>query len=714
MNEKETLVKRLSKRIEQAKSHWSEQYNRVSQDLKFNSGDQWDEQVKKTRDEDDRPSMVVNITRPKVNRIVNAMRINKVGMSVKLPDKKTAELLNDKLRSIEVRSRASEGYQVAFECGVSAGIGWLHVILDYLNDESNDVEPRIKGVVNPTSVFIDPFSEEIDGSDAMWGFIMNYIDKDIAEDEYGDLDQVGSNDESITDGEMYGDWVMPDNSVAELIFYEVIEEEVTRYFFDGGEYITDDDEDFDSELASLADEERKIRKKTLKCYKFIGGKKVDETEFDCQYIPLIPLYGDRILTAGESDIRFAGQVHWNRHLNEMLNFYKSSELELVTNAPKNPWVAEESSIENYEDDWAESNTRPKGVLKYRSIVRGGVAVAPPFRADNVAQTQSIVQASNQAIADMDLTSGVNQSMMGAQEGGGVQSALSIITKENTAEISTAQYSDNLIVSIEQTCRIVLALLSYSSDTDREESMLTSKGDMYSINTSFKEILTPRVLSMLDVEVHGGSAYEGRRKEALGSVLSLAELHPTGVPIIADLIAKNLDHPVADEASKRFEAMLPPEIQVDEGDTPPDPRAMKVLQQAQAQMQEMEMQMQAINEQANYYKGLAEQLNTQLVDNQKDRETDLIEKQMDSETKLALEQMKQTGANARELAKINADQEKQNKDIMASVMKESQVESRTPAEDIVPPMQGKVEPMNPEIIDEVSFEEGGDIIDEVTF
>ncbi len=717
MKVEQTLEQRLSKRIKQAQDHWSFQYDRLADHLKFASGEQWDSKVKQARDEDFRPSMTINVTKPKIDRIVNPTRINSMGMRVKLPEKKVAQLLNDKLRSIEGKSRASEGYQVAFECAVTGGIGWVHVLLDYLNDETMDVEPRIKGVVNPTSVFIDPFSDEMDGSDAKWGFIMNYIDEDTAEDEHGEI-QPGEVQDSISDLTMYADWKVPENSVPELIFYEIKEEELTRYFLSNGSYVTEGDEDFDPEVKNTAENERQIRKKKLFCYKYVGGKKVDEAEFDCNYVPLIPVYGDRILTAGQSEIKFAGQVHRNIDLQRMLNFYKSSELELVTNAPKSPWIAEESQLENHEDDWDESNVRPKAVLKYKSVVKGGTQVPPPFRADNQAQTQAVVQSSNQAIADMEITSGVNSSMMGVQQNMGVESGLALLTRENTSEISTAQYVDNLSISIEQTCRVVLNMLAYSSDVNRDESMVTENGDMYSINTSFKEILTPRMMSQLEVNVHGGSSYEGRRKEAMASMMALGQTHPQGIGLVADLIAENMDHPISDKASSRFKQALPPEMQVDEGDdSPPDPRAMKLLQQAQGQMDEMQAQMEEMVEQTNYWKGLAEQLNVQLVDNQKDREVDLMEKRIDSETKLAVEQMKQTGANDRELAKINAEQEKQNKDIMAEVMKEDQINSRTPAEDIVPRMSGEVEPVNPEVIDEVDFDLNtgeSDVIDEVDF
>jgi hypothetical protein len=697
-NEDMTLEQKITKKIQQAQDEWSEQYDRLAQHLKFASGDQWEENVLEARTEDERPSMVVNIIKPKINRIVNPYRINPLGMSVKLPDKEVATLLNDKLRSIESKSRASEAYEVAFECAVTGGIGWIHVMLDYLNDETTDVEPRIKGIVNPTSVFIDPYAEQMDGSDAKWGFIINYVDKEWAEEEYGDFDENTETQSAVKNFEMYANWDMPDNACPELMFYELKEDEFTRYFMADGTFVDEGSEEYTDEVKEFAVNEREIRKKTLHCYKYIGGKKVDEKEFDCNYIPLVPVFGDRILSAGQSRVKFAGQVHWNQDLQKMFNFYKSSELELVTNAPKNPWIAEEDSIENHDDDWAESNTRPKAVLKYKSVVKGGQQVSPPFRADNQAQTQSVIASANQAIADMDITSGVNQSMMGDQGVNQVQSGLALLTKENAGEVTTAQYVDNLSVSIEQTCRVVLNMLTYASDVERSESMINEDGLMYSIDTKWSEVITPQIMNELEVSVEGGSAYEGRRKEALGSLLALGEAHPQGISLVADLIASNLDHPVSDQASERFNKALPPEIRGNDENQPEDPRAVAMLQQAQQQMDEMQMQMAQVVEQANYYKGLAEQLNTQLVDNQKDRETDLAEKQIDSQTKIAVERMKQEGADRRELAKIQADANKQNKDIASEIMKESQITQRTDADDIVPQMQGRVEPMNPIEVD----------------
>lgn len=706
-----TLEQKIEKRIGQANDEWSEQYDVLSEHLKFASGDQWDATVLKAREEDERPSMVVNIVRQKINKIVNPFRINPLGMSVKLPEKKVATLLNDKLRSIETKSRASESYEVAFECAVTGGLGWLHVVLDYVNDETTDVEPCVKGVTNPTSVFIDPYSEEMDGSDAKWGFILNYVDKDWAEEEHGEFDEKEATQSGIMDFTMYSSWTIPDNACPELIFYELKEEELEREFYADGQFLTKGDDGFgDPRFAPDGMEipvvnTRTIRKKKLFCYKYIGGKKVDEKEFDCNYIPLIPVYGDRILTAGESRIRCAGQVHWNFDSQRMLNFYKSSELELVTNAPKNPWIAEESQIENYEDEWAESNTSPEAVLRYKSVVKGGIQVPPPFRADNVAQTQSVVASSQQSIADMDLVSGVNP----LSDTKTAESGLALLTRENQGEIGTAQYISNLSISIEQTCRVVLNMLAYSSDVEREENMITEDGQMYSIDTSFGQIITPQLMSQLEVSVHGGTAYEGRRKEALVTLFELGNAHPQGIGSIADLIAENMDHPVSEKARERFNLMLPPELRGNDSDAPADPRAVEMLQQAQAQMDQMEMQMAQIQEQANYYKGLAEQLNVQLVDNQKDRETDIAEKQIDSQTKIAIERMKQEGANQREVAKIQADANKQNKQIASDIMKQDQVVNRTEADDIIPSMQGRVEPVTPI---EVDFDDNS--VEEVDF
>ncbi len=80
----------------------------------------------------------------------------------------------------------------------------------------------------------------------------------------------------------------------------------------------------------------------------------------------------------------------------------------------------------------------------------------------------------------------------------------------------------------------------------------------------------------DVRVKIGPAYMTRRAEAADSMLQFVAAVPQAASVAADLIARNMDWPGADEIADRLRRTLPPQIS---GDAPP---ADPVLAQAQQQ------------------------------------------------------------------------------------------------------------------------------------
>ena len=137
-------------------------------------------------DRPNRPNLVSNQTLTICNRVVNAVRKNPFGINVSTDNQDVTELIQSKVRQIEYESRASESYENAFECAVIGGIGYYYITTEYLSDEDLDQKVSIKTIIDPTSVLLDPYGEEVDGSDVNWGFIRNYIDRDTACEEHGD------------------------------------------------------------------------------------------------------------------------------------------------------------------------------------------------------------------------------------------------------------------------------------------------------------------------------------------------------------------------------------------------------------------------------------------------------------------------------------------------------------------------------------------------
>jgi hypothetical protein len=79
----------------------------------------------------------------------------------------------------------------------------------------------------------------------------------------------------------------------------------------------------------------------------------------------------------------------------------------------------------------------------------------------------------------------------------------------------------------------------------------------------------------DVTVEAGPSFTTRREEAASQMLELLRVMPQAAPLLADLLAKNLDWPSSDEIAKRMQAMLPPQIQ---GQNPQVAHLSQMLQQ----------------------------------------------------------------------------------------------------------------------------------------
>lgn len=92
----------------------------------------------------------------------------------------------------------------------------------------------------------------------------------------------------------------------------------------------------------------------------------------------------------------------------------------------------------------------------------------------------------------------------------------------------------------------------------------------------------------DVRISTGPSYATRRLEAADSMLQFAQMVPELAGKIADLIAKNMDWPGADEIAERLRKLIPPELLGDEGDddgllTPA--QVTQLIEQATAQLAE---------------------------------------------------------------------------------------------------------------------------------
>ena len=127
-------------------------------DYKFANADayngyQWPNDLRRTREVDDRPSLTLNGARQHNLQIVNDAKQNKPGIKI-LPvadgaSVDSAKVLNALVKHIEYISNASAAYDHATNFQVNAGWGYISVATDYSSEKNFDQDIYIKRQADP-------------------------------------------------------------------------------------------------------------------------------------------------------------------------------------------------------------------------------------------------------------------------------------------------------------------------------------------------------------------------------------------------------------------------------------------------------------------------------------------------------------------------------------------------------------------------------------
>jgi hypothetical protein len=619
-------TKELSRRLQEVRSYWTDQKNRNENALRFATGDQWTKEGKQSRD--GKPCLTLNMTKTYINHVVNPVRKNPFGICVKHKDKKINELYQGLIRGIEYSSNASEAYETALENSVSCGEGYICVSTDYSNDESMDQVISIERITDPNSVWTDPTHEAIDGSDMNYAMRVKYIDKTIAESEH-DLEKIES---STSYDDLFTNWVIPENTVPEMLYYSLKREKIKRYWLADGSYV-DEKPPFEEMIVG----EREVEKKTVEISKYIDSKFITKTVLNIDFIPVVPVYGNRLFE--DSWRGFGGIVHDVQDIQSMINYYSSAEAQLVQSAPVSPWVIAEGQISGYEEEWNTANTDVHDHLPYKPTSLNGTPVPPPMRADNRAETSHLMSSRQMAIQELSRVTGQFDSSLGQEDHAG-QSGRAILLKQNNNSIATYQYIDNLTKSITQLGRIVVQIIDQIYDTERELSVRGEDGSTIEVNANIQTLgVKP---SEFDTEVEAGPMQANEKEMTNATLLEIGRLAPEKFGLIADILVENTMTAGSEEAVERLKKMLPEGIlPAEEG--APDPKAMQALQMADQQIQTLEATVQQAE-------AIIRNLQTQLIDNESDRkakieveqikaETDLMTTRMDNENDIKIELIK---------------------------------------------------------------------------
>lgn len=571
--------------LEQIKIHFSadeEAWRDVRQeslkDWQFRAGDQWPEAIKRERDHDDRPCLVINKMPQYINQITNEQRQNRPAIKISpvdnFADVETAKVFQGIIKHIENSSNASVAYDNATDGAAAGGLGYIRVTTDYCDEMSFDQEIQIKQVYDWASVYFDASSKEPDGSDANHAFVHEEMSKDQFKAEYPDAKL-----SAMTEWTSVGDsnqWITKNGcKVAEYFYKKYTKKKLlqVRDLITGKVYVlTKEELPKDSSLFEVLNE-RESLVPVIHWVKTNGYEILDKTIWPGKWIPIIPVYGKSLMVDGkrilESVIRHA------KDSQRMYNYWASTESETIALAPKAPFIVADGQVpKEFEHIWKGANRKNIAYLPYKPVSAGGQLIGAPQRNAYEAPIGAITSARMQSNDDIKATTGMPDVALGlkSQEASGIAQKV----RTQNAQTTNFHFIDNLNRSIRHVGKILVDLIPKIYDTERALRIIGEDGseEVVTVNTIFEgKSKYDLGAGKYDVVVETGPSYATKRQEAAAMMIEMTKAFPGFAQIAGDLVVGNMDWPGAKEMQARIRKSMPPGL-VEEKDGADIPEEVK--------------------------------------------------------------------------------------------------------------------------------------------
>lgn len=619
--EPKSLVELAKARYEQAKEAYDNQRLLSIEDTRFVMGDsdngwQWPQAIYRDRANiNKKPCLTVNVTAQHCNQIINQIRQNRPSAKI-LPvddhaDIETAKILGGMLRAIQAESSADTAHDTAAEHAIYGGEGYWRVVTEYEDYNSFNQVIRVKPILNPLLVYVDPDAKEPDRSDARWGFIFEDISKERAREEHPDIDPSSwvedprgwHKDEKVRRAEYF--WC---EYIADTLYLLEDGTTVLKSEFPEGFEVVDGTLQQDGVVIMSVVHERATKRKAWKWAKLLGGedKPVDERDWPGRYFPIITVLGKEVNVNG--DIIRKGIVRDLKDPARMLNYSFSAAVETLALQNKVPYLAPTEAIEGFEDIWGLANLENRSYLPYNAFDDEGKPIPQPQRQPSATMPTAQVQMLQLATEQMRAASGQQNANFGIRSE--ANSGVGIQRLKQQGEIATFHFPDNLARALKYEAKVILDLIPKVYEQERvvrilgldgkQESALL-KPDMEAAyaetNAAVQKIFNPGV-GRYDVVIDTGPSYATQRQEAADAMTELATRFPPLMEIAGDLVMKTYDFPMAEELAERMKK-IPSIAQLagDEGqkqEIPPQVQA--AMQQMQQQLQQADQAIQAMSSQ----------------------------------------------------------------------------------------------------------------------
>ena len=627
----ETLLKEIRDNFDYYSDAWESIRKEGAIDMRCISGDAWDPDERKAREDAGRLVLTLDELNQYTNNLINDVRQNKRAIKVSPlgngADDKTAELRANKIREIERKSNAQAAYTTGFENAVQRSYGCWRIVREYKDERSMDQEIRIRRVPNPDNILFDPDAKERDCSDGQAAFVKDTIRRSEFKRLYPNAKVIDFATEMWGSQRTASRWFNEQN-IQRVEYWKVAKkirtlvllargkrpgealqlgEQPERVFLDelgegakidgGGValrnqvYLGAVLQKQDGSLAM-----RESETKSVVQYISNGVEILETNPWDGKYIPLVPCFGKEIyVDQGKGPERvLLSMIRLAREPFMLYCYYRTCEAELVGMAPKTVWTGYEGQFEGHEDEWKNANSSPVPYLQVKPMVDPVSQQILPLPVRNVYEPpiQALEVGAESARRGVQAAMGITALPTAAQRQG-EKSGVALERIQTMTSQGSYHFIDNYDGALEYTGRIINDLLGSTIDTARDEAFLKpdDSREVLRVNEPIPDPANPGQTMMHrfdvgdhDVEISTGPSYQTQREEASSTADALLE-NQMFAPRIGWLAVKLKQlGPIGDQIS---ELITPPDIlakQQQQNGQGPDP------QQIQAQLQDVQQKL----------------------------------------------------------------------------------------------------------------------------
>lgn len=601
------IVQEARERIQDSWDHDKDNRRDAASDMKFLAGDQWPEDVRRSRESAGRPMLTINRLPQFVRQVTNDIRQADLSIKVVPEDDKSdpmlAKIFDGIIRQIQYQSSAQHVFSTAAEHQAACGIGWFRILTEYAENSAFDQEIVIKAVRNPLSVYDDPAAIEPDRSDAMWRAIVEVWPQTAFKAKWPQAAETSI--DQPADGSGNGFFWSTADVVRVAEYWRKVPYQKTLALTATGETV--DITGMAPDMLSWMGIEA-VKTRVQQCYKveqyIVSGTEVLEgphvwagSEF-----PIIPVIGGEI-PLDTRTMRF-GVIRYAKDAQQLYNYYRTSVAEAIALQPKAPYLVTTKMIASHKAAWDAAHRNNKPYLPYD--VDEAAPGSRPIREAPPQIPAALMQEAEIASDDMKATTGIYDSALGARSN--ETSGVAIGRRQLEADTANYHFIDNLKRSLEHAGRVLIDLIPKVYDNERVIRLMAAddQEQFVPINKTIKGefgedvIINDLSAARFDVRVNIGKSYSTQRMEARESMLDFIKMLPDAAPFVVDLLAKNMDWPGADEIAKRLRQMVPPQATADPNAPPPpppnpmdDPIVASDVQLKQAQAQKVMAEAQAL-------------------------------------------------------------------------------------------------------------------------